>query len=150
MDLIGADTWEHYKSIIRDAKDTFDQAIITWIRSKGGLDYHGEDNATERFDEIGINGLMIFNSFRTWPITRFTETGATDQENVVLQLNRRYLDELGYLTADGDFAFNPTADRFKYLGKVYKAAGDTPISQAPDDPLHFYIILQREETDTGS
>lgn len=151
MNLIGNAMWDKYKAIIGvDAHDTFSQMSITWRHSLGGLDYHGEDNLNENFEDIDLKILGIFNSYRTWPVDRFTDAGVSDQENMVMQLSRKYLEDNNWLDANGNFIYDQSSDRFIHMGIKYKAAGDTVVSQAFDDPLHVYIILLREELITGT
>jgi hypothetical protein len=83
-------------------------------------------------------------------MTDETVSGALDKENIVAMLNRDYLDGLGYLTADGMIDIDPGVDIFFHLGLEYRSAGETPISQAGDNPLHYYLVLKREETPTGT
>jgi hypothetical protein len=147
--LVTATQWDMYKNLMRDAHETFAQKPIVWKRSRGGLDRYGEDNASERFTNINLKGLLQYNAFRTWPINRTSEQGEQDKENVMLILNKQYLQELGYINANGNFAFDPAADRFVFDGRVHKALGDTDTSQDDNEGLWTSIILKREELNTG-
>jgi len=148
-DLIGSVDWENYKEVINDGHDTFNKEIIVWRRSKGGIDRYNEDTLTERFDSINLECLLNFNVFRTWPSFQTTESGELDRQTLAVYLNIKYLDGLGYLSNNNRLDFQPDADRFVYDGIVYKASGDTKASQAQDEPLHYIIILKREEISTG-
>lgn len=150
MDLIGNNKWAQFQSIIKNANDTFGQAIVIWRRSKGGLDFYGEDNSTEEFEDIELKGLFNHNFFRTWPITFTTEGGELDRQNTVLILNVDYLIENGWADEYNRLKYDAAADRFIYNGLVHKAMGDSEISQAKDGHLLFQLILKREEKQTGT
>ncbi len=148
MAKVNPNTWQRYKNTINAFHDDANQQVIVWHKSQGGLDRFGEDNLTERFLDINLLGLIQYNYFRSWPMTKTTETGELDEQNSMLIFNRKYLEDLGYLNLEGYFAFDPAADRFTIEGKVYKASGDTPLSQASDEPLLVMIVVQREELNT--
>lgn len=150
MDRIGSTNWQKFKDIIRDAHDTFNQDTVIWHRSSGGLDRFGEDNVTETFELIPIQGLFLYNYFRTWPITQTTESGEIDRQTKVLILNLKYLGENGWLDNWGKFAYDAAADRFEFKGEIYKDMGSTELSQAQNEPLLFSIVLKEEEKNTGT
>ena len=149
MDRVGSANWNKFRKIIRDAHDTFNQETIIWYRSLGGMDRWGEDNVTERFEIITLNGLFLFNYFRTWPITYTTETGELDRQSKVLLLNIDYLGENGWLDPYGKLNHDAAADRFEYRGELYKDMGNTELSQAASTPLLTAIVLKEEEKKTG-
>lgn len=140
--------WDKYKRAVNQFADQADQAELLWERSLGSIDRYMEDHSTERFEKITLEVLVQYNYFRSWPITKNTETGSLDNESILVYLNKDRLNTLGYLNAEGYFDFDPDADRFTIEGKRYKAQGDTSVSQAGDIPLHTIIILQREPSDT--
>jgi hypothetical protein len=143
--------WQVYKNIINKAHDIFNKDIVTWRRLTTGLQPFGEDDVSnDSFEDIDLEVLITYNIFRTWPITQNTPEGILDRENIVLMFTKKYLLDLGYLNADGYFAFNPGRDTFIHHGQEYRAMGETPISQAYDDALHIYIILIRQKTPTGN
>ena len=146
---ISAANWANYKAIINDAHDTFNQQSIVWLKSKGGLDRDGEDNLTEQFDSITLKALVQYNHFRTWPTDITTEAGKIDGQTELLIFNVKYLKDLGYINANGNFDYDSAADRFKHNEVIYKSAGESFISQAQDEPLLLQIILQREEIPSG-
>jgi len=150
MDRIGALNWAAYEGIINDAHDTFNKQIVIWKRSLGGLDRNGEDNKTERFQNIPLYCLIDYNAFRKWPTDQSSETGDLDRQTELMFLNRKYLLDNGWINSDGNFDYDPAADRFIHKGKTYKASGDTDVSQDQTKPLLFQIILRREETPTGT
>ncbi len=149
-DLIGPANWDIYKAIMRDAQETFGKKEIVWRKSLGGVDPNGEDNAGETFTNITLEVILQYNAFRTWPVTRTMDMGEQDKENIAILMNYDYLRELGYINANNNFNFNPAADRFVFDGRVHKALGDTPTSQAGDEQTWMMIIVKREELLTGT
>lgn len=147
--LIPDSTWANYESIINGIHEDFNQDDVTWKRSRGGIDRDGEDNSTERFSSITLKALFQYNAARVWPLTRFTDGGLLDKESEVIILNLKYLNDLGYINANGNFDYNQDSDRFIHKGITYKSTGDTPLSQAKDKPLLFMIILTRDSLPTA-
>lgn len=142
--------WAAYKRVIDTASESFNQDIVLWRRQIRRLPRYGEDDPnTPGYDDINLNALIAFNVFRTWPMTDETPSGALDKENIVMILNKEYLRGLGYLNAAGFFDMDPGQDIFIHRGITYRSAGETEVSQAGDDPLMFYIVLSREESNTG-
>lgn len=150
MDLIGASNWAKFKAVMRNAHDTFNQDIITWRRWVEGTTQLYNEEPSGTFVEINLKVLMFYNTFRTWPITQKEVSGEIDNQNTVVMINREYLGELGYLTAEGQMDYQPDKDYFYHRGKVYKPEGDTLVSQAHNDPLHIYLILRVQEGMTGT
>ena len=150
MAFLSEQDWVDYINTINEFAEDAMQEVITWYRSRGGLDRYQEDNSTERFTQITLRGLMLYNVFRTWPIDRDSETGNLDNQNCVLILNNKALETLGYLGPNGYFNFNSSADKFYVAGIEYRAAGDTAAAQAKaiqtqSYPLLTFIILTRHE-----
>lgn len=142
--------WTAYRNIINQAAESFNNDTITWRRFTRGLQRYGEDDGSNNnYTDITLNCLIAYNVFRTWPMTSETTSGALDKENIVVILNKDYLDGLGYLNVDKFFKMDPGKDIFIHRGIEYRSAGETEISQAGDDPLLYYIILSREESNTG-
>lgn len=142
--------WDIYKKIINDAHEDFNQDTITWVRQLHSMPRYGEDEGNRSTGNITLKCLNAYNFFRTWPMTDESVAGKIDKESQVVMLNKEYLNGLGYLTVDGNFDFDPGADYFIFQGQKLTAAGETPLSQAYDDPLHIMLILKREPTPTGS
>lgn len=143
--------WQAYRDVINLASESFNQDIITWHRFTRGFQRYGEDTTSDdHHTEIPLNCLIAYNIFRTWPMTEGNVGGELDKENIVVLLNKDYLEGLGYLNAFGMFAMDPGKDLFTHRGKEYRASGETEVSQAGDEPLMFYIVMKREETPTGS
>lgn len=152
MDRIGANNWNRFKNLMnKDVTQTFQQEDIIWVRSSGGLDVFSEDNEDEIFTEITLKGQFLYNYFRTWPLDNNSGSGKFDGQNQTIIFNLDYLKELNsnYLLPDNRMNYNPASDRFKHNGYIYSCQGDTFIVQAQDKTLFMFIILQREETNTG-
>ena len=143
--------WANYKNIINDAHNFFNQDTITWVRHTHGLQRWGEDNkGIDKSINIDLKGLISYNVYRSWPMTKETESGGLDKESMLIIFNKNYLHGLGYINANGNFAMDPGLDYFVHQGQKLKPAGETPAAQAKDDPLLVYIIVKRMETLTGS
>jgi len=150
MAKVNPNTWLKYKGCIDSFHEDAFQEQILWLRHKGEVDRFGEDKIGTAFDQIVIRGLLQYNVFRNWPLTKMSETGQLDNENAVLYLNLEYLKVAG-LTDNGNYlVFNPSTDMFVHRGKVYKSYGDTQAAQAMDSPLLFKMVLRREATDIRS
>lgn len=143
--------WAQYKKVIDKASESFNQDTITWHRHVRSFQRYGEDAAVnEHYTDITLNTLVAYNIFRTWPMTKESIGGQLDAENIVMILNKQYLEDLGYLNASGFFAMDPGMDKFTHRGIEYHASGETEVAQAGSEALMFYIVLAREETPTGS
>lgn len=142
--------WDVYKKIINDAHDDFNQDTIVWVRQLHSMPRWGEDEGNSSSINIELKCLNAYNFFRSWPMTDESVAGKIDKESMVVMLNKEYLRGLGYLTTDGNFDFDPGADSFIFEGQKLTAAGETPLSQAHESPLHIMLILKREPTKTGS
>jgi len=151
MQGISDQQWAAYANIINNAHNFFNQDIITWVRHTYGLQRWGEDNKTlEKSISIDLKGLISYNVYRSWPMTKETESGTIDKESVLVIFNKNYLHGLGYINSNGNFNFDPGVDYFIHQGQKLRASGETPMSQAKDNPLLIGIILKRMETVTGS
>lgn len=136
--------WKHYSTVVQDFIDAdAGKQVITWLRNYSQPDEYGEDD--EQYEKVQLEALFEYNSFRTWPININHISGETDTENAVMYISSRYLEEAGYLNSEGYWDFDRAKDRFILRGIVYKASGDTDMSQAKDQSLLFMIILRREE-----
>jgi len=149
--MISDAVWANYKAIINSVHNDFNQDIITWVRHTHGLQRFGEDNKTlNKTSHIDLKALISYNVYRSWPMTKETESGGLDEESMLIIFNKNYLNELGYINVNGNFAMDPGLDYFVHQGQKLKPAGETPAAQAKDDPLLVYIIVKRMETLTGS
>lgn len=150
-------TWAKYAGIIDGVHDDFNQDIVLWKRSLVGRSdtepvprfNEQEQNTETDYEFIQLLVLLDFNYFRKWPLTKETETGELDNQNMAMIINRKYLSDLGYITSDGYFDFQPDKDYFIHRGIKYKAEGDTLVSQAHDNPLLLQVVLHRKELLTG-
>jgi hypothetical protein len=151
MNGISAGVWATYKNIINSAHDMFNQDEIIWFKTRHNLQRFGEDDKSlKHYDQIPLKVLIGYNVYRSWPMTKETESGSIDKESILLIINKKYLNDLGYINANGNFDFSPGDDYFTHQGQKLRASGETPAAQANDEPLLVYIILKRMETNTGS
>lgn len=148
-DLVGSANWAMYKQLMRDAQETFGKKTITWKKMVSGLDRFGEDNPTSTFNTITLEVLLQYNVFRTWPLDANSDLGKVDKESVMVIINREYLEENNWLTANGNLAFDAGKDRFIIDGITYKCDGFTDTSQDQTDPLWTSLILLRDKEITA-
>ena len=135
--------WNKYNSLINSfTKDNF-KAQIIWRRYTDKINRHGEDDDDPQYTEFLLEGMVQFNDFRTWPITKFTLTGAEDKQSEVLWLSKSYLESNDLLDGDGRFTYNSPMDIFVHEGIEYKDAGSTSTAQSLEDSLLYFIILKR-------
>lgn len=140
--------WKMHIDTINDFhEDAFQQDII-WVNNITTLSKHGEDNNIKS-RTINLKGLVYYNVFRSWPIDQGTDSGDLDKQSCMIYLNKKWLEENGYLNNDGEFAFNPDHDRFIIKGNKYFPSGDSDVAQAYDNPLLVFIILKRDQIPTG-
>ena len=149
MAFLTAADWQDYEDCINEfsMEDSHVQDVI-WQRLATNLSRWGEDDNVVRTNQL-INGLAQYNYFKSWPTNQTTVSGEIDKESLLLWLNIKYLTDNGWMTANGQFNFRPGEDRFVIRGEVYKALGDSQAAQAKDKPLEIFIVLKKEETDTG-
>ena len=148
MKLMKQTDWDKYTKSINDwQEDAFQQKLI-WRRFITYQNKHGEDGEP-LFEDIELKGLLHYNYFRAWPVTQATTTGEIDKESCLLYLNRKYLQELGYITNQETLDYDPAMDRFILDGIEHKSTGESQAGQAYDTTLFYFLILKREETPTG-
>lgn len=150
MDRVGSAKWGNYKKLMKDAHDTFNQAEVIWRRyTSFSVNQDFNEDKSEQYSDVLLKVLFGYNFFRTWPITKHSTSGELDNQNMIMLINREYLNDRGFLADSGYFNFDPSNDRFIYQGIIYKSEGDTALSQAPSDPLHIQLVLKREEIKVG-
>lgn len=150
INLIPDNIWAKFTKAMDSAHLTYNKDVVVWHRYKFGLDYNGRDHENDTFEDRNLLALMDFNQFHKWPINATELAGELDRMNAFMMLNKNYLQEAGYLTPEGNFNYgDKVRDRFVHDGVIYKAYGDTPLSQGNTGPYHIGIILQRQETMTG-
>lgn len=138
-------SWERYKSIIRNFLDVdAGRQTITWAKRIMQPMTHGED-FSPMYQNIQIEALCYYNSFRNWPINKETVTGELDDENLSIMITDQFLKSINHLTPEGYWDFNWSEDRFIINGMIYKPSGDTQVAQAKDQALVFLIILKRDK-----
>lgn len=138
-------SWERYKSIIRQFIDVdAGRQTITWAKRIMQPMTHGEDY-NPVYQNIQIEALCYYNSFRNWPINKETVTGELDDENLSIMVTDSFLQSIGHLNSEGYWDFNWSEDRFIINGIIYKPSGDTQVAQAKDRALVFLLILKRDK-----
>lgn len=143
--IIPDSVWDHYKSIVSDFIDNdAGKQPIVWKRYSSNLLPYGEDSG-ETYDNIPLDVLVGYNSFRTWPINRATTSGELDAQNLAIWVSAKLLRYRGFLNESGYWEFNRSLDRFIINGIEYKSSGDTQVAQAKDEALLFMVVLKREE-----
>ena len=151
--LVSDADWAKFVKVVADSHDTFNKQTITWVRSDGSFNVDGEDE-NKNTSDVSLEVLLNYNHFRTWPITRTTETGELDRQSVVVLINVDYLRGLGYINVNNNFQFSADEDRFIIEGIKYKDYGFTKVSQAQTtvgvaEGLLIQLVLAREETETS-
>lgn len=143
--IIPDSVWTHYKNIVSDFIDNdAGKQPIVWKRYNSNLLLYGEDSG-ETYDNIPLDVLVGYNSFRTWPINRATTSGELDSQNLAIWVSAKLLKSRGFLNSSGYWEFNRSLDRFIINGIEYKSSGDTQVAQAKDEALLFMVVLKREE-----
>lgn len=149
MKYIQDSDWALYKEIIDGVHEDFNQDTITLMSKVRVRNRYQEDtNRESNYNHIPLKCLIQYNVFRTWPMTKETDSGSTDAESIVVLLNNTYLSSINMLTTEGNLDYDPGNDLFEFRGHIYRDAGNTPISQAKDNPLLTLIILKRLPKDT--
>ena len=97
---------------------------------------------------VTLKGLVGYNVFRTWPITKQSPEGELDNQNLVVYFYLDYLNELGYTNEHNYFVFNPSKDRFVIRGMRYKCEGHTQAAQIGDSPLLIQLSMLRDDQAT--
>jgi hypothetical protein len=87
---------------------------------------------------------------RSWPITVPAESGAIDRQSIQMIFLKKEISDLGLLTTGGYMKMDTERDRFIMDGIIYKAVGDTFVSQIGNTDLLISIIVKREEPETGA
>lgn len=141
--------WQRYINTINEWQEDAFQQEFTWKRAITRTSRYGED-INNRYEYITLKGLIHYNNFRSWPVNMYTDTGELDKQSIMVFLNIAYLNNLGYSDEHGVLKYDPGFDKFIINGIVYVNAGESQVSQAKDEPILSFIILKREETDTGN
>lgn len=136
--------WTHYEAIINNFLDK-DAGLqpIKWLRKLPYIPLFGEED--EEYKVETIKGLFNYNYIRAWPYNVPTPSGELDTTNNTLYITKKSLQEGGFLTPDGYWDFDPVRDKFVVDGKMYRPSGDTPVAQAKDHAMLFFVILESED-----
>lgn len=147
MAFMKPEDWQAYQDTLNEWQEDMFQQPVTWESKRKTRTVHGEYQ--ERPSSIELKGLIQYNYFRSWPITKIKDSGEVDKESMILYLNIKYLADNGWANMAGQFMFDPGYDRFIVNGVTYKAMGESQAAQAHDKPLFLFIILKREELSTS-
>jgi len=128
--------------------DTIYQDEIIW-RTREGVDRWKEDHLPLAKVDKTLKGLYSYNYFRQWQINVDTISGTLDKVTEAILFSRKYLAEQGLIREDGSVIFDAGEDEFYVRGRWYKIVGDSDISQLPNVPLLYMIVLQRQEQQSG-
>ena len=144
MVAISNKKWQKYNRIVSDFLDN-DSAKkpITWLKALKQPTLFSEDGIRDYYS-IPLEVLIADNSFRTWPINQTTPSGELDNQNLIIWVSKRYLEEKGHINESGYLDFDRSLDRFIIDGLVYKSSGDTLVAQAHDEQLAIIVVLKRE------
>jgi len=151
MGIVKQKYWDRHVALVNEYHDDAFQQKVIWLRTFKKYGRFADDNETKQ-EEIEILGLLNYNNFRSWPINKDEIVGQVDNESNMLYLNMAYLrglDDGAYVNAEGQFRFDPGTDKFKINGVTYSPKGDSQAAQAKDVVLFHFIILKREEQETG-
>jgi hypothetical protein len=146
--LITDAEWQKYRDIIDGIHTDFNQDTLLWRRYPKSIPRYFEYAKGTPVD-VSLQVLIQYNWFRGWPITRRTEEGEMDEQNMVVLINIKYLSDNGYLNSNGYFDLDADKDRFIHNGYEYKCEGDTLVAQAKDTPLLIQLILKRKTRATS-
>lgn len=142
---ISKKSWQKFENVINNFIDQdAGQQPFKWLKYIDVILPYAEDSG-EEYEVVNLKGLFHYNHIRVWPYSKPTISGDIDTTSVVLYISKNNLKGGGYLTSDGYWDFNQTQDRFILNGHVYKPSGDTQVSQASDNPLLFFVVLQRDD-----
>lgn len=141
--------WDAHVKAINGYNDDANQETIIFKRAIVTTSRYGEDNNL-KYRDIELKGLVQYNYFRSWPVNQATDTGENDKESCMVYFNIEYLKTKNMLNEYNQLLMDPSMDRFIIAGVLYKPSGESQIAQASDKVLMFYIILKREEINTGN
>lgn len=140
--------WARFEAVVNNFSAGTANQIITWLHYGRVLDRYYEEPPLDAVETRSIPALVAYNAFKVWPMTDHRVTGDIDQQYAHLYLLKTRMQDLGYLTPNGNLNFNPSLDRFIINGDKFKPAGDTQVSQTSDHPIFIIIILERDTPTT--
>lgn len=142
--------WAEYEDDINDFhNDAFQQSLI-WHRTLLRLDVNGNDSNPTTKVPITLKCLIQYNHFRSWPISKESIPGQIDAESVLVFINVEYLKREGFTNIHNQFKYDPGLDRFEIDGIMYVDKGNSKTAQTKDKTLLHFLVLKREEIETGN
>lgn len=150
MNLLSGKDWTDFENLISvDAQDTFFQQTIIWRRILTTKDRYGEDNPASISTDIPLKCQLNYNYMRSWPISKTSEAGETDEQSIQIYFVKKYLKDSGYLNASDYFIYDPGYDRFIIDGLEMKPMGDSSVSQSGEGSLLISVIVVRQPSVTA-
>ena len=145
--MISDKMWQKYANIVNTfINDNAGLQRVIWLRKSNIPSLFGEDE-DPNYTPIELKGLIQYNYIKVWPYNTTTPSGSYDEATCALYISKLQLEERGFLNTYGYWNFNTSSDRFIINGKVLRPMGDTAMSQAKDNPLLFFLILETEDSD---
>lgn len=149
MAIIGSKSWSRYRNIINLFHNDAFQNELHWFKYLYSLDRFGEDTKqNSEYEERLVKCLVQYDTIKNWPTNHETTTGDIDKESIVVYINLKYLQKMGWVIMDNRgtiMDIDGVKDYFILDGIKYRPSGDKPCAQAHDKPLLYRIILKREE-----
>jgi len=144
--------WADYRDTIKNAMASTAREIIVWKKFRRRLNRFSEDGSSPAisYDSINLYCLISYDDWRLWPYDKGSVSGKLDYGHAGIILNKDYLNDLGYLNANGYFDFDSGYDKFIIDGITYKPLGDTAVAQAGSDTMLMQLIVQREDIASGT
>lgn len=150
MKLMTDKQWKMHNDAVNNFHDDAFQQQVIWRKNVVRTNLYNEDSGQKYEDKV-LLGLVQYNQFRAWPITRMTDSGEIDKQNCLLYINNKYLSENNLLNSEGQFKYDAGKDFFLINGVEYKSMGDSQAAQVQNsNPQLFFIILKREDLMTGN
>lgn len=150
MAYVGLKNWARYRGIINRFHNDAFQNDLTWYKYIYSMNRFGEDTKeNSKYDERVVKCLVMYDTVRNWPNNYETTTGDIDKESVVVYINIRYLQKMGWVRNEGAgtlMDLDQVKDYFVLDGVTYRPSGDKPVAQASTHPLLYRLVLKREET----
>lgn len=140
--------WGVFKAQQRQHFDAIAGTTVIWRKLVSNIDRYGEGTG-KQFEDIPLQAIVAYNYFRSWPINTISPAGVGDMENFYILFNMDLLSELGYLSPNNNFDFDPVHDVFILNGITYYPQGDTPVGQIFSEAGLYMVILSREPINTG-
>jgi hypothetical protein len=145
--MISSAEWAQFSNDLNVFNSEVGNQQVTWKHITVNLPRYGEGEPPT-YDTRTIQCVVSYNAFRVWPISKETDAGTIDKEYCYLLMNNTILLANGWMTAEGNFKYNPNGDIFIVDGIEHEPSGDTPVSPNNTSPLYTILILKRKTVNT--